>query len=153
VGTDDGREDAGALRAPEGRAPAPQRGLGKRGRVVVIVAVAAVLLGAVVVYHEVSTRQADDAIRTAAATATHEARAIDNQTLWNDYSRWLVDSGSGQAPGTPRIAHAFLFRKTITPTSATLTYRLSTSGEDRCFTVFKSGSATSVTILPACPPS
>ncbi len=126
-------------------------GLTKRGRLLIIVVVAILLVGGLLTVHAIANHEADSAVKTAAASGAQAAKQIDNHTLFREWADWTVKGQSGQPPGTPHIAHAFLFREHIDPTSATLTYRISTWGTDRCFTVSKSGNVAAATILRTCP--
>jgi hypothetical protein len=126
-------------------------GLTKSGRLIIIVVVAILVLGTPLAIHAIGSHEADAAVRTAAASGAQAAARIDNETLFRQWADWTVRQQPGQVPGTPRIAHAFLFSEHIDATSATLTYRVSTWGMTRCFQVFKSVGDAGATVLPTCP--
>ena len=110
------------------------RGLTKRGRLVVIVAVALLLVGGSVAFRAFAVHTADDDLAAALRRASAAAPQLDQQALWRaEVEQRSSGVPSMYLPGIPTFPHAQLIRRSVELHNSVLVYEIDTWGQRRCF--------------------
>lgn len=141
-----------------GRVPIPpEERRARRWRLLVIVVVAAALLGGIVVVgHRVrSDRAAAEAAADAAARAVAtelgpQLSSVNLAQAFVAYAAWVVNGRPPRPfPSSPHV-DAALLDFSATPTSVTMTYRVTSHGVARCVTGTYSAAAGAATTINDC---
>ena len=121
-----------------------ERGLTKRGRLLIIIGVAIVLLGVPLAFEAIASIRADDAADAAEVRIRAIAEQVDPSALYRANTFETGDVGA-QGHGAVEVDGATIIGLSAAPTEATITYEVSVWGQDRCLVLHRS--ATEATIV------